>query len=320
MRFCVIGEPCIDHIHRGDSAQKRLGGILYCVVSLSVISGPKDEIIPVMYAGNDEYDSITGFLKGFKNINIGFIYKTEHKTRVVDLYYRNPLTADISLTEKTYDREETSTEPTPPLGFEILQPAIKQADALLISMISGVDITLDTFKEMRKNFKGYIHFDAHNIVMKTHPDGQRTQHPVENWKEWCTISDTLQMNESEIKIISAEKLREYDVADAVLTEGNEGTKALVITRGKGGATLFRKTKKEIYGEKYLEIDRLDIPADESNNFKDSTGCGDVFASGFFYKNAISERPEYSDSMHYANKIASIKTSSVGVEELYKLNE
>ncbi|MGA2668811.1 MAG: carbohydrate kinase family protein [Ignavibacteria bacterium] len=320
MKFCVIGEPCIDYIHRNNVTRKNLGGILYCVVSLSVISGSNNEIVPIMNVGTDEYDTITGFLKGFRNINISFIKRVKNKTRVVNLYYNDPLTLPSENLNKTYDREESSTEPTPPIDYDWIHPALSAADGLLISMISGVDITLETFKEIRKNFNNYIHFDAHNIVMRTYPDGRRIQEPVENWKDWCTPADTLQMNESELKIITPEKLREYDFADTILTEGNTGTKALVVTRGKTGVTLFRKTKKEVVGEKYLEIDRMDLPSAETINFVDSTGCGDVFASCFFYKNALQKKPDYTESLYFANKKASTKTSFAGVEELYRLND
>ena len=75
-------------------------------------------------------------------------------------------------------------------------------------MISGVDITLHTLKNIRKNFSGYIHIDIHNIVMHTKEDGSRIHKPVENWYEWCTNSDTVQMNEFEIATLSRDKLSE----------------------------------------------------------------------------------------------------------------
>jgi hypothetical protein len=321
MKFCVIGEPCIDYIHRINKVRKNMGGILYCVVSLAVIADTRHEIIPVISIGHDEYEAIISFLKGFKNINTDHINKIDTKTRVVNLYYREPGTEFISPEGKEipFDREETSTEPTPPIEYESIEPVLKEANGVLISMISGVDITLDTFKNIRSNFSGYIHFDSHNIVMKTYPDGKRVQEPVADWKQWCTLPDTLQMNETEISTITPEKLREYDFADEVLYEGVQGTKALVVTRGKTGVTLFRKIKKEVFGEKYQEIDRTDVPSIESSNFKDSTGCGDVFASCFFYKNAVLEKPDFQDSLRYANRKASINTTLLGVEELYKLN-
>ncbi len=186
-------------------------------------------------------------------------------------------------------------------------------------MVSGVDITIDTLQKIRRNFTGYIHLDIHNVVMRTDSNGGRTQSSVENWDKWCKSSDTLQMNESELAVITPLKLNEYEFAEQVLTSenGNYG-KALIVTRGKSGVSLFRKVKKKIMSEEYYEIDKSDFAAIESNHFADSTGCGDVFSAGFFYKNILNGKHDYTASASFANRIAGNKTKIKGVEELYKL--
>lgn len=338
MRLTVLGEPCIDYIHReGIVSSKHFGGILYSIVSLAVISHAEDEILPVMNTGEDEYDNITGFLKKFKNINTEHIKKVAHKTRVVNLYYKNSLQeADKSLcrVHKTYDREENSTDPTYPVEFEDAQKALNNSNALLINMVSGIDISLETLRKISKRFKGYIHLDLHNVVMKTLPDGQRIQDKVEKWKEWCTAPDTLQMNESELHIMTGEKLNEYNIAEKLLMEaGNTARiRALVVTSGKKGAAIYMKKEKTILNQTYFEIDKQEVASVERNNIKDTTGCGDVFASGFFYKNALNSHLNLFDSdffyknalnsnssmftsLNYANRLASINSSLEGVEGL-----
>ena len=90
MKLGVIGEPCIDFIHRGTApAHKQLGGILYSIVSLAVISGKDSEVYPIVNLGIDKYEYVTSFLSRFRNIRHDFINKSEHKTRVVNLYYKN---------------------------------------------------------------------------------------------------------------------------------------------------------------------------------------------------------------------------------------
>ncbi len=129
MKFGVIGEPCIDFIHRGGKESKSLGGILYSVVSLAVIA-PNDEIYPIMNLGADEFDNIISFLGRFRNIKTDFINKAEHKTRVVNLFYKG-LEAEFRCPEtgmsKTYDREENSTEPTLPVDYDWIKPVLSQA-------------------------------------------------------------------------------------------------------------------------------------------------------------------------------------------------
>lgn len=322
MKFGVIGEPCIDFIYRRGKESKSLGGVLYSVVSLAVMAG-RDEVYPIMNLGADEFDNITSFLGKFKNIRQDFINKAELKTRVVKLYYRG-LEAEFEDSKtgkpKTYDREESSTEPTLPVDYKFIEPALGMLDGLLINMVSGVDITLETLKKIRKNFSGYIHADLHNIVMKTDDKGNRTRSGIPDWKEWCAGSDTLQMNEAEMSAMPGEKISEYDFAERVLNTGitNHG-KALVVTRGKSGVSLFRKIDKKVVGEVYSEIDKVDLPSIESHNFKDSTGCGDVFASAFFLKTAQNKRKEYTPSLKFANRIAALNTALKGVEELDKLS-
>jgi sugar/nucleoside kinase (ribokinase family) len=127
------------------------------------------------------------------------------------------------------------------------------------------------------------------------------------------------MNETELSVITPEKIGEYDFAERILTTGNENCgKCLLVTRGSSGASLYRKMKKNALGEEYFEIDRYDAPAVESNHFADSTGCGDVFASSFFYRSISAGRQDYKASLIFANRIAGEKTRLNGVEELEKL--
>jgi hypothetical protein len=275
----------------------------------------------MMYLGEDEYDNIISFLSGFKNVRHDFIIKTGHKTRVVNLHYKG-FVKEVShaLPSKTYDREESSTEPSLPVGYDLVEKALPGLDALLINMVSGVDITLETLKKIGENFTKYTHIDLHNIVMRTEADGRRVQVPVDNWDEWCSQCDSVQMNESELLAALDGKMKEYEAAEKILS-GSDGqrTKALVVTRGKHGVSLFRKKERKVMNESYTEIDRTDIPAAERAGFKDSTGCGDVFASAFFYENAVSACSNYMKALKFANKFAGLKTEFTGVEELRNLH-
>ena len=322
MNFGVIGEPCVDYIYRdGKEMMEKLGGILYAVTGLSLISGDEHNVYPVMNLGKDKFDYITSFLSGLKNIRLDFINKVPGKVRVVQLYYKNHYENYICRgnsetgTKKTYDREESSTEPIEPIEYDFIKSAFDKLDGLLINMVSGVDITLDTLKKIRNNFSGYIHLDVHNIVMKTAVDGKRTQEPVNDWYSWLVNCDTLQMNETEAGVITPEKLREYDIAYKVLSANKTGPKAMIITRGHDGISLFTKKSNTNGKEVYYDIDRVDEPAIENNKFKDSTGCGDIFGSGFFYKNSIAGEKDYLSAMIYANKLASKNTEYTGVEEM-----
>lgn len=322
MKFCVIGEPCIDYIHRkGLENKKRFGGIMYSLISLAVIA-KEHEIVPVFIAGTDEYENIISFLKSFKNINTEYIKITNRSTRVVNLYYTDQMTAGECTSfghSVTYDRYETSTQPAEQIEYSLIENAFLSASGILINMVSGIDISLDTLFLIRKNFCGYIHLDLHNVVMKTNPDGTRTRDKVDNWKEWCTNSDSVQMNEAEINSLTGKKNNEYLIAETILAEDITGyPKTLIVTRGLRGVSLYQKKNKSNSEITYTEIDRVDLPALERNDFIDSTGCGDVFGAAFFYKSVSPNFKSFRTSLNYANKTASQKTALTGAEELYKL--
>lgn len=307
----------MDYIHRGsETTLKQFGGILYSLVSLAVISKDTATVYPVMNLGDDEYDNVTSFLKKFGNIDLSYINKTTLSTRVVNLYYKdNDSILNVS-TKKTYDREENSTEPTLPVEYEQVKDLLGTLDGILINLVSGVDITLSSLRKIRENFAGYIHMDIHNLVMQTFPDGTRKQMPVKDWLNWVELSDTLQMNESELNILTGDNVTEYETAEKILL--NNKVKAIAVTRGRSGVSLYELKQKSAAGEVYYDLDKTDLARIESPKFVDSTGCGDVFASSFFYKNAEQHGRDTSHALHFANKMASIKASLHGVEDLYKL--
>lgn len=299
----------MDYIHRGSSStEKQFGGILYSAVSLAVLAGSKAEIFPVMNLGSDEFENVTGYLKRFDNINNGYINRSEHKTRVVDLYYKDKDSVLNISNKRTYDREENSTLPTTPVSYSQVCGLLQNVQGILVNMVSGTDITLDTLQQIRRNFKGFIHMDLHNLVMQTFPDGTRKQFPVKDWKSWVSCTDTLQMNESEINILTGDNVTEYATAGEIL---KNGVTSLIVTRGRVGISHYFQDKNGV-------LQKEDLASVNSPEFIDSTGCGDVFASAFFFKNAESGGKEVNFALNFANKMASVNASLQGVEDLEKL--
>lgn len=310
MKYLVIGEPCVDLIHKADGEIiHSYGGILYSVISLAVLAGNEDSVYPVMNLGSDEYENITGILKKYSNIKFDGIIEVSHPTRKVNLYYNMYNSGNSA-------RMETSTEPTNTIGYDSIEKILPGADAVLVNMISGVDITLDTLKNIRKNFKGFMHIDIHNLVMKTNPDGTREHTNLEGWREWCSNTDTVQMNEFEITTLSKTKKIEYEVAEEILINMKNDIKGIIVTRGKNGVSGFTKKEKSFGGQTFYDLDKDDVSAIENAHFVDSTGCGDVFAASFTLD--FSKNGNFKKSLHYATRIASFNTSLAGIDELYKL--
>ena len=310
MQFLVIGEPCVDLIHKHDGKViSSYGGILYSVISLAVLAGNNDTVIPVMNLGSDEYENITEILKNYPNIRLDGIYKVEHPTRKVRLFYNMYYSGHSA-------RMETSTAPTYTLEYEKIKKFIPEADAILINMISGVDISLETMLKIRNDFKGYIHIDIHNLVMRTKEDGTREHTNLEEWRKWCSSADTVQMNEFEVKTMSRTLKNEYEVVEEILINQKNNVNGVIITKGNVGVSGYMKKEKKFGGQIFFDLDKQDISAIENPKFKDTTGCGDVFAASFtldYCKNR-----DFIKSLHYANRISSYNTSLEGIEELNQL--
>jgi hypothetical protein len=310
MQFLVIGEPCVDLIHKYDGEViTGYGGILYSVISLAVLANNNDVIRPVMNLGSDEYENITNILKKYPNINLDGVYKVDHPTRKVRLFYNMYYSGHSA-------RMETSTAPTYTLEYEKIKKFIPGTDAILINMISGIDISLETMMEIRKNFNGYIHIDIHNLVMRTNEDGSREHTNLPEWRKWCASADTVQMNEFEVKSMSRIKKNEYEVVEEILIHQKNNIKGVIVTKGKIGVSGYVKKEKNFGNQSFIDLDKYDVSAIENPKFKDSTGCGDVFSSSFAID--YCKNKDFIKSLYYATRISSYNTSLEGVEELYKL--
>lgn len=309
MNFGVIGEPCVDFIIRaGKETKKCFGGILYSVLSLSVLSNKDDRIYPIMYAGYDEYDNLIKILSGFENIQPDFVLKSGQKMRTAELHYDR----------ESYEREEIWSEPMPPVEFDVIEKVLPGLDAMLVNMISGSDITLATLERLRKNFANYIHIDIHNLVMQRESGGKISPRPADDWLKWCTGCTTVQMNETEAGIISGRSSGEYETAEKILTAEESKTEATAVTRGVSGVSLYLKKNKTVLGQTYGEISKTDIAGSERQKFQDSTGCGDVFAAAFCLKNAMKGERDYVKAARFANRIAGMKTEFTGAESIWDL--
>lgn len=310
MIYLVIGEPCVDLIHKDNgSIEHSYGGVLYSIISLAVLSPAGDVIRPLMNLGEDEYDNITSILKNYPKIQLDGINKVAHPTKKVHLFLSNYGSGKKA-------KIEHSDAGTYTLSYESIQPFLGDAGTLLVNMVSGVDISLETLKKIRREFKGFIHIDIHNLVMRTNAEGFREHTNLPDWREWCTNSDTVQMNEFEVSVMSREKRNDYEIAEEILINLNKEMKGIVVTKGKLGVSGFTKKEKSYGGENFFDLDKLEVPAVENPKFVDTTGCGDVFGASFTAD--FSRTKDFKKALHYATRIASYKTSFSGIHELHKL--
>lgn len=296
MKFGLVGHLCLDVIHLADGSEvQSYGGIFFSLASLANIVDEDDLIFPVFGVGEVDFDKFIERIKIYPNVVLDGIFKFPGLTNRVHLFYQD-----------RRERTECSVHIAKPIEFERLKVMIDfGVDGIFINMISGFDVELETLKLLRKNFKGYIHFDIHSATLGIDERNIRFRKRMHNWREWLENVDTVQMNEFEARSIGEEWWDDDLLAKNVL---ELGLKAMVITRANLGATVYYFDD----GVKRIDLKAYDV------NVVDPTGCGDVFGSAFFYKFLKTSDPVLSTD--FANYVAGLNATIPGSTEIDKLKE
>lgn len=299
MNLTVIGHICNDVIHLPDATQvKGFGGIFYSLISLANLVDENTKIFPVFGISSKDYNHLLELLSEYKNIDSSGIYKIEGLTNTVHLYYEN-----------SNHRIECSRDIAKPIPFKRIKPYL-DVNMILINMISGFDITLETLDEIRISVREDaipIYFDVHSLTLGISDDGKRFRRPVSDWRRWLFMLHCVQMNEEEASGLAIEsKGEDYLVKQITSLDTNN----VIITRGARGSSLFQDVHKK--------IEKHDFIPEIKDKVKDTTGCGDVFAAAYCAK-YIHTKDVYK-SFEYANLVASYKATLSSSGELNKLAE
>lgn len=300
MTIVVIGHLCLDLIHQiGGEEARSYGGIYFSVAALANLLGPSDHIVPVFGVGRNEYDALMEQLKPYSNVDTSCIYKFNGSTNQVELTYTTQS-----------QRVECSHYIAEPIPWKKIRPQLDDADLVLVNMISGFDMTLETLDEIRMAVREKdtpIYLDVHSLTLGITNEFIRFHRPVETWRRWLFMLHTVHLNEEEAATLSPEPLDEASLVKHALSLN---TKALQITRGERGCSLFLSIHKV--------IQRHDIPAIYPEKAVDSTGCGDVFAAAYCAHYVQSR--DILASTKFANQVAGFKAQLVGSSDIDRLSE
>lgn len=299
MNITVIGHICSDIIHQPDGTQlKGFGGIFYSLISLANLVEENTLIFPVFGIGSKDYNNVLDILSKYKNIDPSGIFKTDGSTNTVHLYYKD-----------NDHRIECSLEIAKPIPFKRIKPYL-DTNMILVNMISGFDITLETLDEIRilvREDDIPLYFDVHSLTLGISEDGKRFRRPVSDWRRWLFRLHCVQMNEEEAAGLAIES-RDEDYIIKQITSLD--TNNVIITRGSKGSSLFQDLHKK--------IQRHDITPASDLKINDTTGCGDVFAAAYCAKYLYTK--DVYKSFEYANIVASYKATLTSSSELNKLTE
>jgi sugar/nucleoside kinase (ribokinase family) len=228
-------------------------------------------------------------MRSYPNVDVSGIYKFNGPTNSVHLYYN----ADQK-------RSECSEHIAEPIPWKKIKPSL-DTDMILINMISGFDVTLETLDMIRMEVREAhvpIYFDVHSLTLGLNEDFTRDHRPVSEWRRWLFMIHAVQLNEEESQILTPDTLDEQNLAHQVLTLY---TKALIVTRGKNGCTVFI--------DEHKRTKRFDVDGISAGDRIDPTGCGDVFGAAYCARFLYSKN--IAASVEFANRVAAFNAQSPG---------
>ncbi|HMD13841.1 MAG TPA: carbohydrate kinase family protein [Bacteroidota bacterium] len=295
----VIGHLCLDIIEHPDKTETQsYGGIFFSVVTLANLLSAKDTIRPVFGVGKSDYDELIERLSRYPNVDSSGIFKFNGPTNQVRLMY--------SSKEQRIECSQSISEPIP---WKRIRPELSHADMVLVNMISGMDITLETLDEIRMDVRDDhvpVYLDVHSLTLGINPDFTRFHRSVEQWRRWLFMLHAVHLNEEEASILTSERLDEPSLAKHVLAMN---TKTLHITRGKRGCTA--------YVDEHKHIQRADFAGIEPEKGIDPTGCGDVFVAA--YCAHYMKFKNINTAVEFANRVAARKAQMPGSTDIDTLS-
>ena len=267
MTITIIGHLCKDIIHlpgEKEAQEESFGGIMYALLTLANLMSDRDCIQPVFGVGQSDYEALIEQLKPYKNIDVSGIFKFKGTTNQVQLFYQKDAKARI----------ECSQNISAPIPLNRIKPYL-DSNGVLINMVSGADITLETLGYIRMETRErgiHIHFDFHSLTLGTDQEFKRFRRPITDWRRWCFMLNSIQMTEEEALGLSAERYDEKTLTNHLMPLMVE---TLLITRGERGVSV-------IVQDIHKKLTQRDIACVSFGDTVDTAGCGDVFGAAFLY--------------------------------------
>ncbi len=286
MKFLVIGHTVEDHFGTKENEITKPGGIFYTAIALNSLVDKNDEFF---LCTSIEQKNRHLFLPLYDELSSTYFQTVERIPKVF-------------LTLHDFkERGETYENITKNLDIDISD--FSRFTGILINMITGFDINLEQLINIRKNFSGIIYLDVHTLARGLDENMKREFRQIPEFKKWAECIDILQVNESELKVLTAKKI-EKEIINEVL---NFGVKILIVTRGKLGAHAY-----SLKNNKIISFFSNAIEVKGTNQI----GCGDVFGATFFYT-YIKDR-NIEDSLRFANIAAGCVVSYLDLNKFNNL--
>lgn len=269
--MALIGHVNQDRILLPDGTNRKgYGGALYTAAALATLFEGKARIELFTDLSVEETPRLEELLREWGH---DFVLRTSRESggsNQAEIVYDD----SGGRTEKTWIRSRSVTA-------EVLKAA-SEADLVLVNFVSGTDLDLAEFENMKRNRKGLLLVDLHCLNRPVGEDGMRHRRTIPRWQELVNGIDLLQGNAEELADLVGEKLGPPITAGYLppvwrQTLGEilkEGVRCVVMTLGASGAWLayaLAAGRGRFIWQPAFSVTPVD-----------PTGCGDTFTAGLAY--------------------------------------
>jgi len=308
------------------TAVEHWGGIAYGLAAAAAALPDEWRIRPIVKVGRDMSERAQALWAEIPRLDETGLTVVDAPNNRVELRYHSAA-----------DRVERLTGGVPGWEWPELFPLVADLDALLINFISGYEMTLDTALQLRSGFAGPIHADLHSLFLGRDDDGTRRPRVLDDYGEWSSCFDIVQMNEDEAGLTrpteergavgspgGAEDGSTGRIDRAIDTALDSGPRLAVVTRGASGVVWRAVDGVPHDPTMWSDFDppkgraraasrTVTIRAQRSG---DPTGCGDVWGATMFSRLLAGDGPE--NSIDMANRLAARNIEHRGAEGLYDI--
>lgn len=317
----MLGSLVWDRIYARDvraDPVEEWGGIAYALAALTAMRVSGWEIVPIVKIGEDLQGEAFGFMRQFPRLDLshGVCVVPEENARV-ELRY---LDGDR--------RCERLTGGVRPWTWTELAPKLQGLDAMYVNFISGFELELECAQRLGLAFQRPLYADIHSLLLGIGPGGRRQPRPLEDWRQWLSCFDVIQVNEDELGLLAQAWGDPWRFAADIVDAPDGRLRLLLVTLGGRGAAYvagssFRPAPLEWF-EQGLGVQQ---PPGVSGSVRsrhvtegldrkdgDPTGCGDVWGSTCFVRLLAGD--ELEAAMTLANRMAARNVEYCGAAGLY----
>ncbi|MDQ7063155.1 MAG: carbohydrate kinase family protein [candidate division KSB1 bacterium] len=303
MTIGLIGTFIRDRIVMLDGSEvKSIGGLYHSLANAAFLAPDGMRLLPVARVGADFWLDIQAMISELPQVDGQRLIRDEQPNTLVTLIYKSP-----------NRRDEISTQPMRPLSTDDVLP-LRQADAVLVNMITGEDISREALQWLAENSAALLYFDLHTMALDRDEAGRRVFRKPPDWQEWLRLVDFVQMNQEEARLL-ADLDSEYNIAGfrqfmhEVLTTLD--CRGMNITLGENGALAGLYMNGN-------DVEIRHIPVPNSIEPVDIIGCGDAFSAAFLIH--YLQTADFFQAVEFGNRIASLNTTFKGSINREKFNQ